>query len=167
MSDLPPRSPEPPFASSDVPPLADRLLLVEDCEEDVFLFRRLLGVVNRHVPLDVVTDGESAVQWLAEKIAEARAGRAVLPRTIFVDLKLPGMHGMEVLRWIRAEPAFDGALVAVCSASAEQSDISEASALHASAYVKKYPPADQLAALLAARDPHALPRELSGYGPAR
>lgn len=130
-------------------PLAERLLLIEDDEADVQLFRRLLTSTGDPVALDIATDGETAVGWLNEKLVEARTGHPALPRAIFVDLKLPGMCGMDVLRWIRSVPELDRTLVAVCSACAESRDIDQARDLHADLYVPKYPSLKDFAAILA------------------
>lgn len=144
--------------------LADRILLVEDNEDDVFLFRRLLGKTRLSMALDIVGDGETAIQWLSEILADLDCGRPVLPRAVFLDLKLPGVFGSEVLRWIRAQSAFDRTLVAVCSSSEEPRDVEEAERLKANVYVKKYPTLERMAALLTAPDPRTLPLELTGYG---
>lgn len=130
-------------------PLAERLLLVEDDEADVQLFRRLLAGTGEQLGLDIVTDGETAVGWLTEKLAEARCGHPALPKAIFIDLKLPGMLGMDVLRWIRSVPELDRTFVAVCSAYAQPRDIDQARDLHADLYVPKYPSPQEFAALLA------------------
>ena len=148
-------------------PLADRILLIEDSEDDVFLFRRLLSKAGVGAALDVVTDGEIAIRWLSEKIAEAEHGEPTLPRAMFIDLKLPGVLGTEVLRWARAQPALDRTLAAICSSSGEDRDIAEAERLGAHVYLTTYPQPNRLAALLAVADPRALPAELTAYVPAR
>lgn len=137
-----------PLDDADPPPLADRVLLVEDNEDDVFLFRRLLSQAQVTAGVDITTDGETAVRWLAEKIAESQCGRPTLPRAIFLDLKLPGMLGLEVLRWLRAQPELDRTLVAICTSSSAQCDRADAEELGAPLYFQKYPSADRLAAVL-------------------
>jgi two-component system, chemotaxis family, response regulator Rcp1 len=150
-------------ADSFAPPLADRVLLVEDSEEDIVLFRRLLVRADVRVALDVAMDGETAIRWLSEKLAEVGCGRPVLPRAIFLDLKLPGASGSEVLRWIRAQPELERTLVAICSASTAERDLAEAESLGAHVYITKFPGPERLAAILAFSDPRELPRDLTCF----
>lgn len=149
-------------ASDDVP-LADRILLIEDNEDDVLLFRRLLTKARVTCGLDIVIDGETAIRWLSEKVGESACGRPVLPRAIFLDLKLPGILGTEVLRWMRAQPPLQRTLTAICTSSSDRHDLAEAERLGAHVFLAKFPNPDQLASLLAASDPRTLPAELTGY----
>ena len=145
------------LAAADAKPqFADRLLLIEDDENDVFQFQRMLRRVDAKLGLDVVTDGEAAIHWLSEKIAELHHGQQTLPRAIFVDLRLPGLRGSEVLRWIREQAVLDPVLVVVCSGSADLRDIAEAERLRADLYLTKFPPQEQFAALLKVHDPRLL-----------
>jgi CheY-like chemotaxis protein len=150
-------------ADTPVPALADRVLLVEDCEEDITLFRRLLSKADARAALDVVMDGDTAIRWLTEKLADAPGGRPLLPRAVFLDLKLPGASGSEVLRWIRARPELERTLVAICSASTAERDVNEAERLGAHVYLTKFPGAERLAAILSFSDPREIPRELTRF----
>ncbi len=136
----------------------DTILLVEDSEDDVFHFQRMVRQSGVNVQLDVVTDGNMAVTWLTGKMQDAAAGRGPLPRAVFLDLKLPGMAGLDILRWLRAQPALDPVLVVVCSWSSDLRDIAEAERLHADLYLAKYPPAEQFGALLRVRDRESIRR---------
>lgn len=144
-------------------PLASRVLLIEDSEDDVVLFRRLLAQARIEDDLDVVTDGETAIRWLSEKIGESVCGRPILPRAIFIDIKLPGMLGTEVLRWIRAQPALERTLTVICTASIAEQDLTEAERLGAHAFLPKFPKPAQLKRVMAAENPGELPVELTGY----
>lgn len=149
-------------ADADEPRLADRVLLVEDCEEDIFQFQRLLRRSSTNTALDIVTDGESAVTWLTERLAEHERGKIALPRGLFVDLRLPGIRGSEVLQWIRRQPPLNRALVVVWSSSIELRDIAEADRLGADLYVNKFPTLEQFTALLRVTDPRSLRPEVFG-----
>lgn len=140
--------------------MTNRLLLVEDDEEDIVHFQRLVRRADGALGVDVVTDGDTAIRWLAEKLAEADGDGAVLPRMIFVDLRLPGASGADVLRWIRAQPALDRTVAVVCSSSADARDITEAERSGADLYVTKYPDESEFAALLKVTDPRSLRMEL-------
>jgi DNA-binding response OmpR family regulator len=135
---------------------ADRLLLVEDNEDDVFQFRRLVNRTMPRLALDVVLDGETAIQWLSEKIGESAGATSAVPRAIFLDLRLPGISGVEVLKWVRQQRALDSTLVAMFSWSGDLRDIAQADRSRADVYLTKYPPADQFAMLLKVRDPRAI-----------
>jgi CheY-like chemotaxis protein len=148
--------------SSITPALADRVLLVEDCEDDIFQFQRLLRRASVDTALDVVTDGESAVRWLTERLAAHANGSVSLPRALFLDLRLPGMRGADVLRWIREQTPLDRALVVVWSSSVELRDIAEADRLGADLYVNKFPAVEQFAALMRVTDPRSLRPEVFG-----
>lgn len=144
-------------------PLAPRILLIDDGEEDIILFRRLLAKARIEVALDIVTDGETAIRWLSEKMGEAVCGRPILPRAIVIDLKLPGMHGSEVLRWVRAQAQLQRTLTVICTSAAAEEDLAEAERLGAHAFLPKFPTAAQLKGLLTANDPRELPAELTGF----
>lgn len=120
-----------------VPAEAFPILLVEDSDDDLFLFKRVLtkaGIVN---PLRVATNGQAAIDQLE---AYLRTGsEADVPRIVFLDLKLPLRSGFEVLDWIRKEPRLRQTVVIVLSSSAELRDIKRAYELRANGYLVKYP----------------------------
>src|SRR5437868_2030655 len=89
------------------------ILLVEDKEDDIVLIRRALakaGVVN---PLQVVRDGDEAIEYLAGERKYRNREEYPLPQLVLLDLKLPGMDGFEVLRWIRGQPGLSSLRVVV------------------------------------------------------
>ena len=151
-------------AEADAPSLADRVLLVEDCEDDVFQFQRLMRRASADTALDVVTDGETAVMWLQERLGAHANGQVSLPRALFLDLKLPGMAGSEVLQWIRHQSALDRALVVMWSSSHELRDIADADRLGADLYVNKFPTLEQFTALLRVSDPRSLHPAFAEHG---
>jgi CheY-like chemotaxis protein len=136
--------------------IADCVLLVEDNADDVFVFQRLLRGASPATTLEVVTDGESALRWLAERVNAFAAGLQGAPRAIFLDLHLPGVPGAEVLRWIRGKPAFDRTLLVVCSSSSELEDIAASRRDGADLFFTKYPASPELAAMLRLGDPRKL-----------
>ncbi len=142
------RAAQPAVATSDPSPLAGRILLVEDNEDDVVLFQRLLRRASANAGLDVITEGETAIHWLADKITESNASAAALPRVIFLDLRLPGIAGSDVLRWIRRQPALQSVFVVICTSSTDARDVAEAERLGANVFVTKFPRVDELAAML-------------------
>jgi CheY-like chemotaxis protein len=120
------------------------ILLVEDNEDDVFLMNRALREAGVENPMQVVEDGQQAVDYLSGNGPFADRTAHPLPVIVFLDLKLPIMMGLEVLAWIRSNPAFADIVVVVLTSSNEPSDLKEAYRLGANSYVVKPPDAAQL-----------------------
>lgn len=120
------------------------MLLVEDNEDDVFLMERALddaGVIN---PLQVVEDGQAALDYLGGVGQFSDRARHPLPAIVFLDLKLPFKSGHEVLAWIRRRREFDSLVVVVLTSSNEPNDLSKSYALGANSYLVKPPSPEQL-----------------------
>jgi CheY-like chemotaxis protein len=115
------------------------LLLVEDNEDDVFIFRRAYKQAQLKHPLQVVSDGQEAADYLAGNGAFSDRAKYPLPFLVLLDLKLPLKHGLEVLHGIRANPATINLCVIVLTSSAEDRDIRRAQELGAQAYLVKPP----------------------------
>jgi CheY-like chemotaxis protein len=114
------------------------VLLVEDNEDDVFLMKRLFRKANINIPLNIVTDGRMAVDFLSGINGFQDRAKYPLPDVIFLDLKLPFLHGFEVLTWIRNQPDIKALRVIVLSSSLEDQDRNRANAL-GSPYLIKPP----------------------------
>jgi CheY-like chemotaxis protein len=99
---------------------------------DVDLTRRAFIRHNLANPLNVARDGQEAL----DLIAAWQVGD-VVPSVILLDLKLPKVSGLEVLRKIRAHPVFGTVPVVVLTSSAEDGDINEAYSLGANSYIVK------------------------------
>jgi CheY-like chemotaxis protein len=111
-----------------------RVLLVEDDEDHVFLVRRALAdLAGAEVAVEVAGDGEQAV----ERLARARFSLGGPPQLVLLDLKMPRMDGLEVLRRIRADEAAAGLPVVVLTSSERQDDREEALRLGATWFVCK------------------------------
>jgi CheY-like chemotaxis protein len=106
------------------------ILLVEDNPDDAELTMRVLRgrrLVNRVV---LVTDGAAALEYLFEE------GRP-LPRLVLLDLRLPKVGGIEVLRRIRANERTRLLAVVVLTSSTMERDIADAYALGVNSFVSK------------------------------
>jgi CheY-like chemotaxis protein len=108
------------------------ILLVEDNPVDIDLTRRAFKRRSLLSPLQVARDGEDALAQLTSW----EHGQPV-PAVILLDLKLPRVGGLEVLRRIRAHPRFGTLAVVVLTSSAEMSDVQAAYAAGASSYIVK------------------------------
>src|SRR5690348_9746215 len=86
--------------SSDMLPT---ILLAEDNSDDVFFFRRALKNIGIQNPLQVVTDGEQAVDYFLGKGQYADRHKHPLPAIAILDIKMPKLTGLEVCREIRSD----------------------------------------------------------------
>ena len=108
------------------------ILLIEDNPMDVDLTRRAFIRHKLANPLRVARDGQEALDLI-----EAWQAGDIIPSVILLDLKLPKISGLEVLRVIRAHPIFGTVPVVVLTSSAEDGDINEAYSLGANSYIVK------------------------------
>lgn len=98
------------------------ILLVEDNPDDEFLALRAL----RRQGMDkvvVARDGQEALTYLLGSGCPERGGGLLVPAFILLDLKLPKINGIEVLRALRADGRTRGIPVIVISSSREESDL--------------------------------------------
>ncbi len=112
-----------------------RILLVEDDPNDVELIQLALDRYNFVNQLDVVTDGEQALDYLHGQRDDASPRS--LPRLVLLDLKLPKVDGIEVLRAIRNHPQTRELVVVVMTSSAEHQDLNDCYALGVNSYIVK------------------------------
>lgn len=113
------------------------ILHVEDREEDVFLMQYAFkgaGIAN---PVQVVKDGQEAVDYLSGAGRFANRAQFPLPVIMLLDLKLPQKTGLEVLEWIRLQPRLRSLIVIVLSSSIHEGDIQRAYELRANAFLVK------------------------------
>lgn len=118
--------------------------MVDDEETDRLLFSRLVrasGVANPH---RVFAKAEDLIDALIEVLRGAPA-----PLACFLDVKMPGMTGFDVVRWIRCQHAFDDLPIVMLSSSDELRDLHEAQHSGAQCYVAKFPSPDAFRAILA------------------
>jgi two-component system, response regulator len=107
------------------------ILLVEDSDEDAELTTRALKKHNLTNRMLRVADGAAAVDLLFG------AGAHLVPRVILLDLKLPKLDGMEVLRKLKADAVLKAVPVVVLTSSKEDRDLDEAYRLGANSYIVK------------------------------
>ena len=120
------------------------ILLVEDNDDDVFLMKRALKSAHIANPMQVVEDGQQAIDYLSGIGKFADRSLYPMPALVFLDLKLPLKSGLEVLKWIREQSELENIVVLVLTSSSEPSDLKRAYSLGANSYLVKPPTADQL-----------------------
>ncbi len=108
------------------------ILLIEDSKDDAELTLHALRKSKVANDVHVLRDGAEAIEFLlGESASESR------PRVILLDLKLPKVSGLEVLRRIKADPRTNRIPVVVLSSSREDRDIGEAYKLGVNSYIVK------------------------------
>jgi CheY-like chemotaxis protein len=95
------------------------VLLAEDNPNDVLLLRRALEDTKALNPLHVVGNGVEAIQYLAGEGTFADRAAYPFPVLFLLDLKMPVMDGLEVLRWLHDHPDIPSKLPVVVLSSTE------------------------------------------------
>ncbi|MCL5238247.1 MAG: response regulator [Nitrospirae bacterium] len=113
------------------------ILLVEDNPNDVELTLRALRKHNLTNKVFVVKDGAEALEYIFAAGAYAERNIREHPRVIFLDLKLPKVDGLEILRRIRSDERTKTIPVVVLTSSREERDIIESYRLGVNSYVVK------------------------------
>jgi CheY-like chemotaxis protein len=113
------------------------ILLVEDNSDDEALTLRAFRKNNIRNEIVVARDGVEALDYLFGTGAHAGRDPASLPQVVLLDLKLPKIDGLEVLRRIRGEPRTAFLPVVILTSSKEQQDIINGYRLGCNSYVRK------------------------------
>lgn len=113
------------------------ILLVEDNPSDVALTQRAL--VKSHIANEmiVVEDGQEALDYLFAGGKYADRDVTDLPSVVLLDLKLPRVTGLDVLRQVRADERTSRIPVVILTTSQEEQDIAQSYELHANSYIRK------------------------------
>lgn len=118
-------------------PLAVEILIVEDNPQDLELALRALKRSHFSNKIHVARDGAEALEYIF--CEGAFAGRQISdrPRVVLLDLKLPKVDGLEVLKRIKEDPRTKAIPVVVLTSSKEQSDVAASYELGANSYIVK------------------------------
>jgi CheY-like chemotaxis protein len=109
------------------------ILLVEDNQDDVELTLHALRKENLANNIHVARDGEEALEFL-----QANGNSLVnLPKLVLLDLKLPKVDGMEVLRRLKSDPRTKNTPVVILTSSKEERDLFNGYHLGANSYIQK------------------------------
>jgi CheY-like chemotaxis protein len=128
------------------------ILHVEDDPNDVLLIGRALRKAEVPASIQVVNDGDQAVDYLSANNAYAERERFPLPALVLLDLKLPRKSGIEVLQWIRSKPGLRRIPVIMLTSSRQPIDINRAYDLGVNAYLVKPVSFDTLVEMLRTLD---------------
>ena len=124
--------------------MVPNVLLVEDDENDIFFFQRAMKMAGWTDPLKIAQDGQQAVEYLKGTGPFSSREEFPIPALVLLDLKLPFLSGLEVLKWIRTESEVRKIAVVMLTSSKEEVDVEQACQLGANAYVVKPAASDDL-----------------------
>jgi two-component system response regulator len=113
------------------------ILLIEDNASDIALTERALSRNNITNALVVAQDGQEGLDYLFGSGAHAGRDVNALPVLILLDLKLPRIDGLEVLRRIRADARTRRVPVVILTSSREEQDIAAGYDLGVNSYIRK------------------------------
>jgi two-component system response regulator len=109
------------------------IMLIEDDEDDVLLTLRALRQNSIENEVVVATDGAQAL----DRLCPAGRGDRLVPVLILLDVNMPKVGGLEVLRALRADPRTRALPVVMLTTSGEERDIVDSYRLGANSYVRK------------------------------
>lgn len=113
------------------------ILLVEDSPDDALLVQRAFRKANLANSVQLVRDGDEAVAYLKGDPPFSDRGQFPLPVLMLLDLKLPRLSGLEVLKWVRQNGALKRLPVVVLTSSRESVDVNRAYDLGVNSYLTK------------------------------
>ena len=113
------------------------ILLVEDEEAHAELTRRAIRKAGNANRIDVVTDGERALDYLHNRGEYADRSEYPIPGLILLDIKLPGMDGIEVLKKIKEDPVLKSIPVIMLTTSEREEDVAMSYRNYANSYLTK------------------------------
>lgn len=113
------------------------VLVVEDDENDVFFLRRALQSAGAVIDLHVASDGRQALDYLLGCDGFSDRVKHPLPNVVLLDLKVPYISGLDVLRQIRATPELRKLIVVILTSSALESDVTQAYEIGANSFLVK------------------------------
>ena len=118
-------------------PNAVELLLVEDNPQDLELTLRVLRKSNLGNRIHIARDGAEALEFIFCEGAHATRKLADGPKVVLLDLKLPKIDGLEVLKRVKGDPRTKMIPVVMLTSSKEQNDVLESYQLGVNSYIVK------------------------------
>jgi CheY-like chemotaxis protein len=115
---------------------APTILVVEDEEDSIILLENAFRKAQFVHPVHRVSHGALAMEYLSNAI-DPKKRTVPLPALVLLDLNVPLVSGLELIRWIRAHPVLHSMIVIVFTASTEPKDIANAYRAGANSYLVK------------------------------
>ena len=113
------------------------ILLVEDTQQDELLILRTLNKINLGNGLDVVRDGQQALDYVFREGEFAGRAGTDLPTVVLLDVNLPRVSGLEVLERLRADPRTRLLPIVILTSSDEEQDRLRSYENGANSFVRK------------------------------
>lgn len=113
------------------------IVLVEDNADDEELTLRALRKSNISNRVVVARDGAEALEYLLMRGQHVGRDQREVPQVVLLDLKLPKVDGLEVLRTLRADPRTKALPIVILTSSAEDQDVIAGYNLGANSYIRK------------------------------
>jgi CheY-like chemotaxis protein len=132
------------------------ILVVEDNDDHVFLLRHAFEKAGISNPVKVAGNGEDAIAYLAGTGRYSERKGFPLPSMVLMDLKLPGISGFDVLKWIRQQPGLKTLRVAMLTSSDLTQEINQAYELGANMFLTKPVDLDKLVEMMKVLHAHWL-----------
>ena len=129
---------------------AGTVLYVEDEEDDIFLVDHAFKQAGIPNALIAVPDGEVALEYLAGAGKYADRSEHPLPILLLLDINMPLVSGLDVLKWVRGQPSLRTLPTLVLSSSSQTSDIRSAYELGANGYLVKPSALEKLVSMVIA-----------------
>ena len=111
--------------------------MVEDNPDDVILTKRALNDANIVNEVIIARDGVEALEYFRGEGAHEGRDTSIMPEVILLDLKMPRMGGLELLKIIRSEEKTKLLPVVILTSSKEERDVIESYSLGANSYIQK------------------------------
>jgi two-component system response regulator len=119
------------------------IVIVDDDADDAFFTQRQMNKVGILNPVVVCTGGNEALRYL-RRLCQEQTRTEDLPCVVFLDVKMPGLGGHDVLAWARRQPQLNEVKFVMLSTSDDPRDLNRARELGADKYLIKHPPAEHL-----------------------
>jgi CheY-like chemotaxis protein len=113
------------------------ILLVDDNPDDVLLIKRSFDRAGLKHPIHSVSRGEDAIAYLRGDLPYDDRLKYPVPDLVLLDIKMPGIDGFDVLRWIRHQWQFSHLCVVMLTSSDEMRDVNQAYQLGANSFLVK------------------------------
>jgi DNA-binding response OmpR family regulator len=126
------------------------ILIVEDSEDHVFLLQLAFKKADITNPVRVAPSGAEAIAYLGGTGKYSNWSDFPLPAIVLLDLKMPGIDGFGVLRWVRAQPGLKCLRVIMLTSSDLVQEVTTAYELGAQSFLTKPVDLDKLVAMMRA-----------------
>ena len=117
--------------------MLERILLIDDSETDALLIQRALKKAGLEDPVFWIRDAEEAVAYLQGKREYANRDLFPIPNILLLDIRMPKIDGLELLRWLKEQPELNRVLVVMVTGIEDTRQINEAYRLGAHSYLNK------------------------------